>query len=395
MSNFRVIERTTPYQHIREYPRNTSTSQEEILELAAKRYIPLDNPDPQPGDITFIACHANSMVKEMYEPLWDELHARSKASGFRIRSIWMADVAHRGESYLKNEDKIGNDPHFFDHGRDLLNMINLHREEFSRPIIGTGHSMGTTSLLGLSLMHLRLLTSMILIDTVFARVPAPNLYAIAKLGTFQPDLFHSQEEAEAALRTSPVYKTFDPRVHKIGFDHAFRPLPTLLHPTPPSKIKSPGNLESPELFRPEEHKRPVTLRTPKHQETFSLMRPNYESKQANAPEDGKTPCRESIATHPNIHPSSPSQAPFYIPTSKYSLDAYNFRSLRPSVLYVWGEKSPYANADERAYKLENTGTGPGGSGGQRLGRVEEAIVRDAGHFVCFERVDETARLLAS
>jgi len=155
MSNFRVIERTTPCQHIREYPQNTSTSQEETLELAAKQYIPLDNPNPQPGDITFIACHANSMVKEMYEPLWDELHARSKASGFRIRSIWMADVAHQGESYLKDEDKIGNDPHFFDHGRDLLNMINLHREEFPRPIIGIGHSMGTTSLRGLSPLCIR------------------------------------------------------------------------------------------------------------------------------------------------------------------------------------------------------------------------------------------------
>jgi len=89
---------------------------------------------------------------------------------------------------------------------------------------------------------------MIVIDTVFARVPAPKLYAIAKLGTFQPDVFHRQEEAEVALRASPVYKTFDPRVRKIGFDHAFRPLPRLLHPTLPSKIKSPGSLESPELF---------------------------------------------------------------------------------------------------------------------------------------------------
>lgn len=51
--------------------------------------------------------------KELYEPLWEELYARSKANGFRIRSIWMADVAHQGQSSVINEDRLGNDRMLF------------------------------------------------------------------------------------------------------------------------------------------------------------------------------------------------------------------------------------------------------------------------------------------
>lgn len=47
--------------------------------------------------------------EELYEPLWIDLHARSKANGFRIRGIWIADVAHQGASLALNEHLIGLD----------------------------------------------------------------------------------------------------------------------------------------------------------------------------------------------------------------------------------------------------------------------------------------------
>lgn len=50
-------------QHIREYPRATSHSREAVLHLAVKQYTPLDNLDPQPGDLTIIAAHANGFPK--------------------------------------------------------------------------------------------------------------------------------------------------------------------------------------------------------------------------------------------------------------------------------------------------------------------------------------------
>lgn len=62
-SPFRIVEHVVPGQYLREYPRATSTSQEETLYLAVKQYIPLDNPEPRPGDVTFIAAHANGFPK--------------------------------------------------------------------------------------------------------------------------------------------------------------------------------------------------------------------------------------------------------------------------------------------------------------------------------------------
>jgi hypothetical protein len=106
---FRIKDRTLEASHIRSYPRTAATTQEEVLHLAIKQYTPLNNPNPKPGDITIIAAHANAFPKELYEPLWDELLQRCGQYGFRIRSIWIADVAHQGQSSILNEDKLGND----------------------------------------------------------------------------------------------------------------------------------------------------------------------------------------------------------------------------------------------------------------------------------------------
>lgn len=60
---FNIKEHVVDAQHIREYARATAHSQEEVLQLAVKQYIPKDNPNPKPGDITVIASHANGFVK--------------------------------------------------------------------------------------------------------------------------------------------------------------------------------------------------------------------------------------------------------------------------------------------------------------------------------------------
>jgi hypothetical protein len=60
---FHVNEHIIPCQHIREYARATAVEQEDVLQLAVKQYIPLDNLDPKPGDITIIGAHANGFPK--------------------------------------------------------------------------------------------------------------------------------------------------------------------------------------------------------------------------------------------------------------------------------------------------------------------------------------------
>lgn len=135
-----------PAQHIREYRQATAASQEDVLFLCVKQYIPINNPNPEPGDVTIIGAHANAFPKELYEPLWDDLLEQSSKRGWRIRSIWIADVAHQGQSGITNETMLGNDPSWHDHARDLLHLINLKREEMPRPIVGIGHSMGGAQL---------------------------------------------------------------------------------------------------------------------------------------------------------------------------------------------------------------------------------------------------------
>ena len=62
-SEFIVKEHVVEAQHIREFPRATANSQEEVLYLAVKQYTPKNNPDPQPGDVTILGAHANGFAK--------------------------------------------------------------------------------------------------------------------------------------------------------------------------------------------------------------------------------------------------------------------------------------------------------------------------------------------
>ena len=146
MKGFKVVEHQVPAQHIREYAQATANSQEDVLYISAKQYIPLDNPNPQPGDVTVIATHANAFPKELYEPLWEDLLTLVAKRGWRIRSIWTMDVAHQGQSGVINEQLLGNEPAWHDHARDLLHLINLKRDEMPRPLVGIGHSMGGNQL---------------------------------------------------------------------------------------------------------------------------------------------------------------------------------------------------------------------------------------------------------
>ncbi|OKL60228.1 hypothetical protein UA08_04626 [Talaromyces atroroseus] len=364
---FRIVEHVVPGQHLREYPRATSTSQEETLYIAVKQYIPLDNPHPQPGDVTIIAAHANGFPKELYEPLWEDIYARSKKHGFRIRSIWMADVAHQGQSGVLNENILGNDPSWFDHPRDLLHLINLKRDEMPRPIVGLGHSMGGAQLL-------------VLLDPViqrqstqYAGVPMNTI-----LSTHRREIWPSRKAAMESFNRSPFYKAWNPRVLERWVKYGLRDLPTLIHPLP-SSSPSPSSSSS-STAEPEETN-PVTLTTTRHQEVFTFSRPNYDY-------DPTTSKPASILETPDLVPNAENAHPFYRPEPKYIFS--QLPHVRPSVLYIFGGQSDMCKPSMMRDKLENTGVGHGGNGGVGAGRVKSVFLEGKGHLLAQEAVTECA-----
>ncbi|KAF4556919.1 Alpha/beta hydrolase-like protein 5 [Elsinoe fawcettii] len=372
-SVFTVKEHIVPCSHIRQYNRATLSGKEERLRLAVKQYVPQDNPNPQEGDITILAAHANGFPKELYEPLWDALHARLATQNIKIRSIWISDVAWQGYSSVLNEHLLGNDPYWTDHARDLFLLVNHFPSEFQRPIIGIGHSMGGHNLTNLSLIHPRLFHSLILLDPVIARIPGAGNWFPARASAIRRDIWPSRRAAAESFAKSKFYQAWDPRVLDRWIEHGLRDLPTSLYPDPNSDIVR-GRIEG---------ETPVTLRTTKHNEVFSFLRPNLPT--PSHPNPGRVPNRR---THPDIDITlDPPASPFYRAEASETFHRLPF--VRPTVLYVFGEKSEVSTPLLRADKMAVTGTGVGGNGGVKTGGTKEVTV-DAGHLVAMERVEECA-----
>ena len=374
-SIFRVKEHTIPCQYIREYPGATLEDQEDDLVLHVKQYTPMDQSYSQPGAVTIIGAHANGFPKELYEPLWDDLLRALRVQGQAIKGIWIADVAHQGMSGVLNEDKLGNDPSWGDHSRDLLLMINHFRKEISRPLVGIGHSMGGNQLVNLAYIHPRLLTSLVLIDPVIRSAADAtgdrSIVSQPQASTFRRDDWPSRAEAASSLKKSKFYQSWDPRVLDLWIRYGLRSLPTAIYPK--------GNDG---FDRSENHDGPVTLTTTKHQEVFTFLRPNF---------DGWDPNGKLIVnrrTHPDWDAKAADTFPFYRPEVAAVFN--DLPRLRPSALYIFGGQSDLSTPDLRKQKMECTGTGLGGSGGAEAGRVKEVLLEDVGHLIPMEAVGRCA-----
>lgn len=371
MSNFKIIEHRVPCGYVRDFPGAVAADDSALLHLAVKQYVPVDNPSPQPGDVTIIGAHANAFPKELYEPLWEDLISHSTKAGFRIRSIWIADMAHQGQSSVENELLLGNDPGWFDHSRDLMHLINLKRAEMPRPIVGIGHSCGGAQLVHISLWNPRLFASLILIDPVIQERSAeidpkstkPNL---AQLSTFRREVWPSRQEAADSFARSKFYQAWDKRVLDRWVQFGLRDLPTVL--------------------LPDEKAPKVTLTSTIGNEVHTYLRPNFEGYGTHT---GKPVDR---VTHPDLDAHRPGTYPFYRAEPQRTFA--RLPEVRPSVLYIFGGKSDTSNPAWNEAKLASTGSGPGGSGGRALGRVKGVTFEEAGHLVAMEFAERTAQTCA-
>ncbi|KAI9804358.1 MAG: hypothetical protein M1833_007165 [Piccolia ochrophora] len=406
---FDVQSHTIPCQHIREY-RHATLHDDAVLHLCVKQYRPLNNPKPRPGDITIIAAHANGIPKELYEPFWDDLLEQASRNGFRIRGIWIADVAHQGASGVLNEDKLGDEPSWHDHTRDLLHMINHFRSAMPSPLIGIGHSMGGAQMYfpqcsppsahpitiltsrptfpgqhrtNLSLIHPRLLTSLVLIEpvidpaTTFPAAPHP-----AQLSAVRRDLWPTRAAAADAFRKSAFYAAWDERVLRRWIEHGLRDLPTRLYPTTTSAAggaRAASDDDHDDAAGP-----PVTLTTTKAQEVYAFLRV-------------KSASTSSLDRIVPTTGSAVEELPFYRPEAPLTHALLPY--VVPPTLFVFGAASPLSTPPHRHSKLATTSTATamGGRGGRTMERVKGMIVEDAGHFVVFERGkgEEVARGVAA
>jgi hypothetical protein len=217
----------------------------------------------------------------------------------------------------------------------------------------------------LSTIHPRLFHSLVLLDPVINLIPYRADPPLATIATFRKDVWPSYTEAQTSVKKSRFYKTWDPRVIGKLVDYGFRQGPTETIP----------DIESKE----------VTLITSKHQEAFTVARSNYDDVGV----DRMLGAEERL-THPDMYENDPAKAPFYRPEIRQAY--FMLESLRPGCLYVLGNKSPYKSEAGLEEKFNLIGTGVGGSGGLRVGRVKIENV-SGGHFFPFESVPETAELL--
>lgn len=221
------------------------------------------------------------------------------------------------------------------------------------------------------MMHPRLLTSLILIDAVIPFKSFDSMWSMPRLPSFRKDLWKTRSDAESAFRRNALVKKFDARVIDKVLAYSIRPTPTLLYPEANKSQNEPS----------------FTLTTTKHQEAFSIVRPNYDDVGAKG-----LPTADERHSHPDVWDDAPFKSPFYKTEGRtcWMFLAY----VRASVLWLYGGDSYAADPEERSHKMERTGTGWNGSGGAPLGRVKEDIVNGTGHFVCLEKVGECAERMS-
>ncbi len=188
------------------------------------------------------------------------------------------------------------------------------------------------------------------------------------------DHWPSRNEAMKTIRAHPMFKGWDPRVLKLFEEYAFRRTQSLQQPPSQASLTS---------SEPES----VTLMTTKDQEVAIYSRAAYPPKRQLT----LSTFRPTKRSHPDMSLNLPDQhsiGGFYRPepVQIYGL----LPTLRPPVLYIYGPNSQFETSSPslRAEVTRVTGTGIGGNGGVKSGRVREQVTKGGTHFVVLERPSE-------
>lgn len=277
-------------------------------------------------------------------------------------------------------------------------MVNHFQDQIQPPIMGVAHSFSCSQLcvvfptqqlrkisdcplltmwfisVHLSIMHPRLFHSLTFIEPMIQNEspsklggPSPALWTSRR-----PDFWCSAQDAEKYIRGNGFWRRWDPKCVDQYIRFGLRPAPTALYPSSDSRA--------------------VTLTTTKAQEAWSYLRLNATTRDESGEFNKEYFLNPDLAKVPregdNNHPDWALVCPWCCIAFEYLL------YVRPSVFYIFGEKSHINLPERRRDKLERTGKGLGGSGGAAANHVRSRILSKGSHMAPLENVNDTARILS-
>lgn len=371
-SYFEIQEYEVPAQHVRGYEGSVRDEREPYL-IHVARYTPRrrhSHGATSKDEMTLIVAAGIGMIKEIYEPFFEVLSEQCDRRGTPIRSFWIADMGCVGKSAVLNARNLGTEQNWFDHSRDLLAIINHFQKEMPRPLIGLGHSMGGCQIAFLSILHPNLFHTLLQIEPAIyhGMSMGPWLMQVRAMAR-RKQLFPNRAVAEAGVRKNPFFAKWHPRAIDLLVEHNF--VPAHVHD---AIGPEPGDSSQPSAEA-------VVTSTPRAMETSLIARPNY---RAAGLKGLDTMDAQDKRSAPDVDPEAQMKFPFYRPEPITTLKM--LPQIRPSVCYILGDKSHSSSDKIHTIWLKTTGTGVGGSGGERLGRVVERMVGPNGdHYILLDK----------
>lgn len=199
-----------------------------------------------------------------------------------------------------------------------------------------------------------------MIEPVLEKNPhAAHALRFVKVSLSRATAWASRDEAEKYFKKA--HKKWDPRAHDLWMKYGLRDI------RPGDRTPEAPQESSSVALKPR-----VTLTTSLEQDVMFYLRPNF---------GGQKPASGDVL-HPDIIGPPDAISPFY----RYEpiLAWHLMKNIRPPVLYLFGDKSPFSGPQSREEKLKRTGRGVGGSGGHERGKVKAVAIPDCGHNLPFE-----------
>jgi hypothetical protein len=209
-------------------------------------------------------------------------------------------------------------------------------------------------------MHPRLFSSLVLIEAgIDPRYGKGVIFQLAHQRQRRKDSWLDRREAIRALAKGPRSEHWDPQVTARLLKHAVY-------------LDRDGS-SAPSRRKPS---------TPKHQEVALVMRLNA-ANVGHGPKGLDVVTLQEREEVPDIDPAAWNPTPIYRPETKAMWDL--LPCLRPWVLFVNGDSSPFFGRTEaREERAKLTGTGVGGSGGMKLGAIEQVLLEGGRHTMTFD-----------